>query len=226
VDGRTRGVLIISPHNPTGMIVQSPVAALDELGLPIICDEVFAEFTYRAPHTPPFATLHPHIPVFMLNGISKLFALPDLKLGWIALNAPAAHQYAERLELLNDTFLGANSLTQSVLPELFEHGMEFVNAMRASVRANLDMALEMLMPCVSIQVQPPDGGYYLFPAVQGWDDEEALVLHLLEAGVLVHPGFFYGYERGPQSHIMISALTEREKLRSGLATLVGALNPQ
>ena len=81
VDGRTRGILIISPHNPTGMIVQSPIAALDELGLPVICDEVFAEFTYHAPHTPPLATLHTRIPIFMLNGISKMFALPDLKLG-------------------------------------------------------------------------------------------------------------------------------------------------
>jgi aspartate/methionine/tyrosine aminotransferase len=33
-DPHTRGILIISPHNPTGMIVQSPIAALDDLGCP------------------------------------------------------------------------------------------------------------------------------------------------------------------------------------------------
>ena len=223
-DAHTRGILVISPHNPTGMIVQSPVAVLDELGLPVICDEVFAEFTYRAPHTPPFATLHPKLPVFHLNGISKLFALPDLKLGWIALNEPAAAQYAQRLELLNDTFLGANSLTQSMLPALFAQGAAFVAHMRAQIREHLDMALEMLSHCAAIQVQAPDGGYYLFPEVLGWENEEDLVLHLLEAGVLVHPGYFYGYERGV--HVMISALTEQEKLKAGLRILIDTLNSQ
>ncbi|MCL4506112.1 MAG: pyridoxal phosphate-dependent aminotransferase [Chloroflexi bacterium] len=222
-DARTRAVLIISPHNPTGMIVQTPIPALDDLGLPVICDEVFAEFAYRAPHTPPFGALHPGLPVFHLNGISKMFALPDMKLGWVALNPPAAERFGERLEMLNDTFLGANSLTQSMLPALFAQGGAFVDEMRGRIRSNLDMALEALSGCVRLRAQPPDGGYYLFPQMTGWaGDEESLALHLLEHGVLVHPGYFYGYERG--THIMISCLTEQTQLRAGLARLIAALD--
>ncbi|HEU4328303.1 MAG TPA: pyridoxal phosphate-dependent aminotransferase [Roseiflexaceae bacterium] len=220
-DERTRAVLLISPHNPTGMIVQAPLAGLAQLGLPVICDEVFAEFTYRAPATPPLGALHPELPVFHLNGISKLFALPDLKLGWIALSGSASARYADRLELLNDTFLGANTLTQSMLPDLFARGAPFVATMRERVARSLDLALELLAPCRRLRVRPPDGGYYLFPEVLGWDDEEALVLHLLERGVLVHPGFFYGYESG--AHIMISCLTEPDRLAEGLRRLVAAL---
>src|SRR5215217_3872393 len=63
-DARTRGVLLISPHNPTGMVVRAPQPALASLGLPLICDEVFAEFTYRVPSTPPLGALHPDLPVF------------------------------------------------------------------------------------------------------------------------------------------------------------------
>jgi alanine-synthesizing transaminase len=222
VDERTRAVLIISPHNPTGMIAQAPISALADLDLPIICDEVFAEFTYRVPHTPPFGTLHPELPVFHLNGISKMFALPDLKLGWIALNVPASERFAARLELLNDTFLGANSLTQSMLPALFEYGAGFVADMRARIRSSLDMAIEMLAHSTRVQVQPPDGGYYLFPEVMGWDEEEELVLHLLDHGVLVHPGYFYGYRRG--THVMLSCLTEPAKLKAGLINLIDAIH--
>ncbi|BCX02784.1 MAG: aminotransferase class I/II [Candidatus Roseilinea sp.] len=221
-DARTRAVLIVSPHNPTGVIVQQPIAALDRLGLPVICDEVFAEFTYRAPHTPPLATLHPSLPVFTLNGISKMFALPDLKLGWIAMNAPAASAFGARLEILNDLYLGANSLTQAMLPALFESGLAFTAAMRRRIHTSLDMALAMLADCPNLQIQPPDGGYYLFPRVLGWDDEEALVLHLLERGVLVHPGFFYGCEDG--AHIMISCLTRPEMLERGLGIIIRALH--
>jgi alanine-synthesizing transaminase len=225
-DERTRAVLIISPHNPTGMIVQHALPRLAGLGLPLICDEVFAEFTYGAATTPPLAALHPGVPVFLLNGISKLFALPDMKLGWIALNRPAADEYAGRLELLNDTFLGANSLTQTMLPALFEQGMGFVAEMRARVRGSLDMTLRALSRSQRLRAQPPDGGYYLFPEVLGWEDEEELVLRLLEADVLVHPGYFYGYEPGPQrgAHIMLSCLTEPDRLSEGIERLVAALD--
>jgi alanine-synthesizing transaminase len=220
VDARTRAVLIVSPHNPTGAVVTEPLSALTTIGLPLICDEVFAEFPYRVSYAPPIGALHPELPVFHLNGISKLFALPDLKLGWIALNA-AARPFAARLELLNDTFLGCNALSQHMLPALFNQGMEFLRRMRARIRSNLDLAMMRLSACPNVQVQPPDGGYYLFPEVLGWDDEEELVLHCLRHGVLVHPGYFYSYERG--AHIMLSCLTETRQLEQGLMRLIAAL---
>ncbi len=220
-DARTRAVLIVSPHNPTGMIVQRPLPALDQLRLPVICDEVFAEFTFAANVTPPFHALHPHLPAFVLNGISKMFALPDLKLGWVAMNALAHAQFGERLEFLNDAYLSANSLTQHMLPALFAHGMPFVKAMRSRINTALAMALEMLSACPVIEAQPPAGGYYLFPRVRSWEDEEALVLHLLQHGVLAHPGFFYGSPAG--AHLMISCLTEPATLREGVQRLVSAL---
>ena len=222
-DARTRAVLIVSPHNPTGAIVGEALPALCTLGLPVIADEVFAPFTYRAAYTPPIGALHPELPVFHLNGISKLFALPDLKLGWIALNA-AARPFAPRLELLNDTFLGCNALTQHMLPTLFEQGGAFVAQMHRHMRVNLDLALERLATCDRLTVQPPDGGYYLFPEVYGWDDEEELVLHCLRHGVLVHPGYFYGYERG--AHLMLSCLTATPHLEGGLERLIRALGEQ
>jgi aspartate/methionine/tyrosine aminotransferase len=217
----TRGVLIVSPHNPTGAIVGEPLPALEQLGLPLICDEVFAAFTYQQPAAPPVAALHPNLPVFHLNGISKLFALPDLKLGWMALNAPALERWGERLEVLNDTFLGANSLTQAMLPTLFAQGVGFVETMTERVRANFDLALQRLAASPLLDVPPPDGGYYLFPRVWGWEDDEALALHLLQQGVLVYPGSFYGDM--PGAHIMLSALTAPATFQQGIARLCAAL---
>lgn len=220
-DSLTRAVLVISPHNPTGTVIQTSVPSLTGLGLPVICDEVFAEFTAHGPAAAPFGALHPQLPVFHLNGISKMFALPDLKLGWIAPSGGANEIYGERLEFLNDTFLGANALTQSMLPALFEQGMPFVGEMREYIRSNLAMAMTKLAACPSIHARSPDGGYYLFPAVDGWDDEEELVVHLLKHGVLVHPGYFYGYEHG--THLMISCLTQPDLLSEGLDRLIAAL---
>lgn len=219
-DRRTRAVLLVSPHNPTGMVVRAPLAGLSRLGLPLICDEVFAPFTYAAPAVPPLGTLHADLPVFTLNGISKLFALPDMKLGWVALNG-AARPFGPRLELLNDTFLGANSLSQHMLPALFARGAPFVEAMVARVRANLDLALARLDGHPRLAARPPDGGYYLFPAVRGFPDEEALALSLLDRGVLAHPGYFYGDV--PGAHLMLSALTDPAQFAAGIERLGAAL---
>jgi alanine-synthesizing transaminase len=217
-DERTRAVLLISPHNPTGKVIDRPLAVLHDLDLPVICDEVFAPFTYRVPQVPPLGALHPGLPVFHLNGISKMFGLPDLKLGWAALNSRAHQRYGERLQLLNDTFLGANSLTQHMLPTLFADGGAFVEQMRERVRQNLDFALERMATNDRLRVQAPDGGYYLFPEVIRGEDEEELVLRLLHAGLSVHPGYFYGYERG--THLMISALTTPQQFRVGIDRLL------
>ena len=220
-DKRTRAVLLISPHNPTGMIVGQPVAALNTLGLPLVCDEVFAPFTVQAATTPPLGVLHPQLPVFHLNGISKMLALPDLKLGWIALNDPALHAYAERLELINDTFLGCNTLIQTMLPTLLAERAPFVRTMTDRVRRNVYHALARFAACARIEATAPDGGYYLFPRIRNCPDDEALVLRLLGAGVLVYPGFFY--EHTADCRIMLSCLTEPAVFDAGIERLVNTL---
>jgi aspartate/methionine/tyrosine aminotransferase len=236
-DGRTRAVLVVSPHNPTGHVLgaggpggHQALGALAALGLPVICDEVFADLPYAVPAVPPLGALVPDTPVVHLNGISKLFALPDLKLGWMALSGPAGWRRATaaRLEVLNDAFLGASTLVQSLLPRLFAAGGAFRAGLRARVRTNLDHALARLAGSARLQVQAPAGGCYLFPALRpeaGADAaevEEALVIALLGRGVLVHPGYFYD---APGAHLMISCLAEPREFAEGIGRLLAGLEP-
>ena len=216
-DARTRALMLISPHNPTGHVVGARLQSLAELGLPIIADEVFCEFPFAARTVPPVGALHPDATVFHLNGISKMFALPDLKLGWIAISGPRAREHVEPLELLNDTLLSANSLTQFMLPALFERGMAFVSAMRDRIRANLLVALSQLHASTWVRVAPPLGGTYLFPEIVDCDDDELLLEEMLAEGLFAHPGYFYDESRG--CFLMISALLDQERLVEGLERL-------
>jgi aspartate/methionine/tyrosine aminotransferase len=157
-----------------------------------------------------------------LNGISKMFGLPDLKLGWIAISGTGVRDYEKRLELLNDTYLGANYLVQSMLPAIFDEGADFAEHMRIRIRACIDCALDLLSKNRRIKALRPGGGYYLFPKIDTGEDEEELVLRLLKnCGVLVHPGYFYDCDGG--THIMISCLTEKEKLSEGLKRIVSVI---
>lgn len=221
-DERTRAVLVVSPHNPTGNVIKKPLPVLEWLDIPIICDEVFAEMPYAVPTVPPLAALMPQLPIFTLNGISKMFALPDLKLGWITLTPSARHLYAERLALLNDTLLGANSLTQHMLPILIQRGMDFVAHQRHYIHQNLTIALTLLERIPRIRVRPPDAGYYLFVEVLDVTNQEDFIIHLLNHGVLVHPGFFFGSTTG--CHIVISCLVQPDRLTQGIMRLIAGLD--
>jgi alanine-synthesizing transaminase len=219
-DERTRAVLVVSPHNPTGAIVREALRI--PVDMPVICDEVFAECVFQKDAAPCFSTLMPNSPVFLLNGISKMFALPDFKLGWIAMNAIAADFYSPFLELLNDTLLGANVLTQHMLTDIFSFGEEFSRKIRERVQRNAELALSLFQTCSSITAEMPNGAYTLFPRIHWAKGDEDFVLHLLSQGVFVHPGFFYGYDSG--CRIAISCLTEPKSFRLGLERIIRALS--
>lgn len=220
-DERTRAVLLVSPHNPTGMVIRQALPILNVLQLPVICDEVFADMPYQVAQVPPFAALMPQLPVFTLNGISKMCALPDLKLGWITMTVSARQQYAARLEVLNDTLLGANTLVQTMLPHILTAGHTFMAHQRQHIQHQVAFVLDALATVPGVRVRPPDAGYYVYVQVNCALDEESLVLALLEHGVFVHPGFFFGASTG--CALVISALVAQPQLGIGMQRLVAGL---
>ncbi len=221
-DSRTKALMLISPHNPLGHIITERKEEIIESNLPLICDEVFAEFVNDKKNLKPIGELYPEIPVFHLNGISKMFALPDMKLGWIALNDAALEKYSERLELLNDMFLSANTMVQTALPAIFGYGVEFKDEMVESVNKKLNSAIKIINSSHCLNVNLPQGGYHLFPKIINQNlNEEKIILKLIDHGILVHPGYFYGSISTPS--IVISCLVREDKLYEGLETIIRVL---
>ena len=86
----TRAIVLISPHNPTGMVAsEEQLRDLAEIAarhrLPIISDEVFSEFLFGLDSISAVAATKAPL-VFTLNGFSKMFALPGMKIGWMAVS--------------------------------------------------------------------------------------------------------------------------------------------
>ena len=128
---RTRAVLAVSPNNPTGSIVSAEeyVALADRCAArdaALIVDEVFADYPLPAGVEAGFAA-PPGAPAclsFRLGGLSKSAALPQLKLGWIAVDGPArlVEEALERLELICDTYLSVSTPVQVAAPDLIAGG--------------------------------------------------------------------------------------------------------
>ncbi len=123
---RTRAVLLVHPNNPTGSYVQSEeVRQLNELcrerNLALIVDEVFLDYSLSGKRHQTFAANQDSL-TFTLSGLSKIAALPQMKVAWVATTGPEAltRPALDRLEIIADTFLSLNTPTQWAIPTLFE----------------------------------------------------------------------------------------------------------
>ncbi|MCI0625190.1 MAG: pyridoxal phosphate-dependent aminotransferase [Acidobacteria bacterium] len=221
---RTRAIVLISPHNPTGAVAGwTQLRGLAEIasrhGLPLIADEVFSEFLFAMEQLPrPAQTAAPL--VFTLNGLSKMLALPGMKLGWLGVSGdPALVKKSMRaLEMISDTFLPVNELVQFAVPEILRAGRPFLSDYRSRVAGCRDLAARSLSQCRKLALVLPSGGFYLTARWLDPDrDEESWVIDLLNrCGVLVHPGYFYDV---PETHLVMTFVQEPQLLESALQRL-------
>ncbi|MCB1214257.1 MAG: pyridoxal phosphate-dependent aminotransferase [Deltaproteobacteria bacterium] len=215
-DQNTAGLLLISPHNPTGVVAsREEIKTLSEFcrqkNLPLICDEVFSDFYFQEGLCPRPGALEDFPLVFTLNGISKRFALPMMKLGWMAVGGDAAcvDFVLDQLETYADTFLSVHMPIQRALPDLLKYSEDFVENYVEEVKRRKNLAVKFLKTIPKLQFKEPEGGFYLtFKVLDKVGlEEETWVLKLLEqTGVLVHPGYFFDYEKGV--HGVMSFLTD------------------
>jgi len=222
LDAHTRAVVVVQPNHPTGTGFDAgELAALDAAcasrGVAVIADEVFGDFGWDTPV--PGALGDRAAATFVLQGLSKLCGLPQLKLSWIALAGPAdaRARAREALEWVADAYLTVGGPVQHALPALLARRHAFLGRVRARVAANRAALGAALAAC----------GAELLPAAAGWTalvrlpdgvDADALALALLGRGVAVHPGYFYDLDDG--RHLVLSLVVRPETLAAGAAILV------
>jgi alanine-synthesizing transaminase len=215
-----RALIIVSPNNPTGQYLsQSEADALAALGVPLIKDQVFAEFplvTGLARDPRP----HDECLTFTLDGLSKRAGSPQLKLGWTVVSGPepARRQALERLELIADTFLSVGTPIQQALPGLLELCPQMTTAIVARCRENL-ATLARAVAEAPLTLLRAEAGWSSVLRLPKLKSEEALVLELIgEHEVLVQPGWYYDFESEP--FVVTSLLTEPHVFAEGTARLV------
>ncbi len=235
ISEKTRAIVLISPNNPTGGVLtkenlEAVLFVAEKHRLAVISDEVFSEFVYDDEKFPRVAAMEKtsthDVDIFTLSGISKTYALPGLKLGWIVATGPNAPRYLDELELSVDTFLAANQLSQSMLPVIMEKGNSFVLDYRKRLEESRKIAMKILGTNDHITFSKPMGGLYLFAQIHGYHgSDEDFVIELMEqTGIFVHPGYFYDYEKG--LHVLISFVMEAGRLRQVLEQFVQFVTPR
>lgn len=228
---RTRAVITVSPNNPTGSYVTpAEFDALGRLGLPVICDEVFAEYPVELAEAPPSAAAStpPATLTFSLGGLSKFAAQPQLKLSWMGISGPSGSAGVEaartRLELMADSYLSVATPVQAALPAILAASAVTREALHRRVRRNL---ASLRQACAESPVSVPrvDGGWYavlrlpvLMPELT---TEASWVMRLLGRGILAQPGWFYDFEDEP--YLVLSLIVEPTVFDSGVRELVSVV---
>lgn len=212
---RTRLLALIHPGNPTGRFLSSAeLAAVASLcasrGLPLISDEVFAGYSFLAdPHRSGPAAASGEALTFSLGGLSKSAGLPSWKLGWIRAGGPPGlrRRAAAALELVADSYLSVATPVQKALAGVLELAPRIRAAILARVRDNLSALRAAVAGQTALELLEPEGGWSAVLRVCLPISDEELVLELLgQAGVLVHPGYFFDF--ATEDFLVLSLLPE------------------
>jgi len=234
VTPRTRGVVVVHPNNPTGSYVQAHELSLlnkfcREHGtgggaLALIVDEVFLDYAHDGQPRPSF-TANQEVLTFTLSGLSKVSALPQMKVAWIAVSGPSADTAPAlaRLEVIADTYLSMNAPLQWATPALLDQRTSLQNQLLDRVRGNLaelDRQLAQQKTCGRLAV---DGGWYASLRVPVTKSDEDLAVELLQKkSVLVHPGHFYDFPT--DGYLVLSLITPAAEFGEGVSRIWELLN--
>jgi alanine-synthesizing transaminase len=226
VTERTRGVVVVHPNNPTGSFVkQHERKSLNDFcrehRLAIIADEVFLDYAHDRAAQQSFAA-NQDILSFTLSGVSKVSALPQMKVAWIITSGPVDEVEAAqaRLEVIADTYLSMNAPIQWALPVLLQQRQSIQQQLVDRVLGNLAELDRQLAPQKTCQRLGLEGGWYAVLRVPVTQTDDELAVDLLRRkSVLVHPGHFYDFPT--DGYLVLSLITPKAEFAEAVLRVLG-----
>jgi alanine-synthesizing transaminase len=225
----TRAIVVVHPNNPTGHFTKHWEAGelariCREFGLSLIVDEVFLDYSFGAApagRVATFASGLEDIPVFVVSGLSKIAGLPQMKAAWIVAAGPERTAALDRVEVIADTFLSMNAPVQWALPAWLAGRHEIQGQIRQRVTGNLAELDRQLGLQQTIRRLDVEGGWYAVLRIPALQPDEVTVQELLDGGVWVHPGYFFGM---PESGwLVVSMLTTTVEFSTGVMRMFECL---
>jgi alanine-synthesizing transaminase len=218
---KTKAIVVVHPNNPTGHATgAAEKERLQEIclrhGLALILDEVFLDYPLGEERLTSFA-VGPHpVLTFCLSGMSKIAGLPQMKVGWILGLGPEGlrREAMGRLEVIADTFLSMNAPVQMALPSWLAGRKGIQGQILARVRGNLAAAERSGVEVLRVEA----GWSAILRLRQMGRDREVAEILLRGAGVVVHPGSFYGIVES--GRVVVSLLGFAQEFAEGLERIV------
>jgi len=229
LDAGATGVILNSPSNPTGAILEEGdlaalVAVAAERGAWILADEIYREIRYRTP----FASVAPHAReydrIVLIDGFSKAFAMTGWRVGFAAASAPVVEMMAKLQGHVNTNTATPSQHAALAAVTRKEEREEALGRMVEAFRERRDVVLTGVSEIPGLAALPPDGAFYCWIEADAWceavgGDSRALCLDLLEhEHVAVVPGSAFGRD----GWIRLSFAASKESLGEAIDRLASA----
>ncbi|HEV8534817.1 MAG TPA: aminotransferase class I/II-fold pyridoxal phosphate-dependent enzyme [Candidatus Limnocylindria bacterium] len=217
VNARTRVVCVCQPNNPTGQILSaaevSAIARIaDRHGAWILADEVYRGAERSAEESPTFSGRGERI--IVTGGLSKVYGLPGLRVGWIV--APPERARAA-IELKDYTTIAPATISEALAEIALERRKQLLERARFLINERWPM-LEDWAAGHSRELHwtTPAAGAICFFSYQFPIDSMAFVDRLIrEYNTMIVPGIHFRAER----HLRIGFGMPQRVLHSGLAAI-------
>lgn len=224
----SRALLLVHPNNPTGHLVrrderEAMVAWAAEGRRALVVDEVFLDYGGAVPRdaSPTFAGESGCL-CFTLSGLSKVAALPQLKLGWVVVSGPEPlrREALARLEMIADCYLSVSAPVQAAAATILAQRGPRQRSLCARLDRH-DAALRAAFAGSAVSVLPRDAGWYAVLKLPRVMSDEAWALSLVDAGVVTQPGYYF--DLPDEAMLVLSLLTEEDEFFKGVARLKAAV---
>ena len=211
---------ISSPSNPTGTIysrenLKALIAYCQTQDIAFISDELYHGLVYDSKAA---TALEFGEEVIVINGFSKYFCMPGIRLGWMIV--PEALVRPAEI-IAQNLYISAPTLSQYAALEAFDD--DHLAKTREEFQARRDYLYEALSPHFKIDARP-DGAFYLWCDVSDYTDDAVVFSEelLREIHIAVTPGIDFG-SHGTNHYLRFSYTRSIEHMREGVERLVGYL---
>ncbi len=207
---------ISSPSNPTGNIygkknLKEIINYCDDNGISFISDELYHGLVYeKKAHT----ALEFSKSVFVINGFSKYYCMPGLRLGWIIV---PKHLTREAEIIAQNIFISAPTLSQYAALEAFDY--EYLENIKIRFKQRRDFLYKELNEIFEVDAKP-DGAFYLWADVSKYtDDSFAFAKELLEnIHIATTPGIDFGSNK-TNKYLRFAYTRDIEHMKEGIKRL-------
>jgi DNA-binding transcriptional MocR family regulator len=126
------------------------------------------------------------------------------------------------LDLVADSYLSVSTPVQRALPGILALAPRIRAAILERLRGNLATLRAAVAGHPTIELLEPEGGWAAVLRVTRPESDEDLVLGLLDAGVLAHPGYFFDF--ATDDFLVLSLLPEPARFAKGIERMVDRLS--
>lgn len=225
VTDKTKAILLNSPNNPSGQIfdaafIKGVVELAEKKNIFLLMDDIYHQLVFDGKTCPnPYEYSAKGQNLVIANGVSKLYGLTGLRIGWAVSENRSLISAMGRMQAQSTS---CNSdLSEAAAAAALLGDQSCIGDLRSLLQTNRDVLLAELEKIPHLKIQKPQGTFYSFADFSYYNpDSQALAQYLLEkALVAVVPGSAFGMD----GYLRISFCASRDSIVEGVRRIKRAL---